>query len=525
MAVLPKSMVSIGAGFLSARAAARLKREKNNGAAQGVVFDSLIPHLAQGYVWAEAGAEAGMKYESFRARVPLQTYADLSRHVDSMKLGAGDVLWPGRCSLFAVSSGTTHSEAKYIPVTEVMLAHFRRAANDALLWYAARFKGTRVFKGRHLLLGGSTPVAPIDPAEPNGAAAGDISSILAMNLPQWASRHFFEPGTEIAQMGDWEAKIAATIQRTAGLDISLIAGMPSWLLVFAESLRSAYGAGATLQEIWPNLECVVHGGVPMPPFHDELASLLGPGVNFHEVYPASEGFIAAQDEDAADGLRVMADAGIFLEFLPMADYDAMRLHMLGQRAVPLEDVSVGVDYAIVLTTPAGLARYVLGDVVRFVSREPARLIYVGRTKLELNAFGENVIEKELTDALLAVCRRNGWTIVSFHVAPLFSSSSIGRVWGRHEWWVELHAGTTITPTGPVIAPELDAELRRLSRGYDAKRRAGALEAPYVRLVMPGVFEHWMRHRGKWGGQNKMPRCRNDRIIADELGGALQFAKD
>jgi hypothetical protein len=502
-----------------------LKRERNNGEAQGEVFDSLIPHLAQAYVWAEAGVESGMKYEAFRARVPLQVHADLSRHIESMKLGAEDVLWPGRCSLFAVSSGTTTGEGKYIPVTEVMLAHFRRAGHDALLWYAARFKGTRVFKGRHLLLGGSMALTPIDAAEPSGGSAGDISSIMALNLPGWMGRHYFEPGTEISQMDDWQGKIAATIERTASVDISLIAGMPSWLLVFAEALRASYGREATLQDVWPNLECFVHGGVPISPFRDELAALLGPGVHFHEVYPASEGFIAAQDDDATDGLRVMADSGIFLEFLPLADYDETRLHMLGQRTVPLEDVSVGIDYALVLTTPAGLARYVLGDVVRFISREPARLVYVGRTKLELNSFGEHVIEKDLTDALLAVCQRNGWTIVSFHVAPLFSSSSIGRVWGRHEWWVELHAGTTITPTGPVIAPELDTELRRLSRGYDAKRRSGSIEAPYVRLVMPGVFEHWMRHHKKWGGLNKMPRCRSDRIIADELGGALQFAKD
>ena len=150
---------------------------------------------------------------------------------------------------------------------------------------------------------------------------------------------------------------------------------------------------------------------------------------------------------------------------------------------------------------------------------------MGRTKLQLSAFGEHVIEKEITDALLAVCRRNGWTITNFHVAPLFVSSSTGKTRGRHEWWVELKAGTILTPTGPVMAVELDTELKRLNEDYEAKRNGGALDAPFVRLVMPGVFEQWMRYHGKWGGQNKMPRCRSDRIIADELGGALQFAKD
>jgi len=179
----------------------------------------------------------------------------------------------------------------------------------------------------------------------------------------------------------------------------------------------------------------------------------------------------------------------------------------------------------VMTTPAGFARYVIGDVIRFMSTKPARLAYVGRTRLQLSAFGEHVIEKQVTDALFAVCRRNGWTIVNFHVAPIFLSSITNKLRGRHEWWVELKPGTLTTPTGPIMAVELDAELKRLNEDYEAKRNGGALDAPFVRLVMPGVFEQWMRHHGKWGGQNKVPRCRSDRVIADELGQALQFAKD
>jgi hypothetical protein len=527
MPVLPKSLVSIGAGFLAARAATRLAGDRNDGAAQEAVFKSLIPHLAQGYVWTEAGIEAGMTYEDFRARVPLQTYDDLSRHIDSMKEGAEDVLWPGRCPLFAVTSGTTSDAPKYIPVTDVMLAHFRRASLDSILWFAARHKKTRVFKGRHLLLGGSIPLAPLVAADPGGPSAGDLSGIVAANLPPWAERHYLEPDAGTARIAKWEDKLAAIADRTAPLDISLLGGMPGWVFEFVEVLRErgALGPDSPLEELWPNLECLVHGGVPASPYLEELDLVLGSGVKFHEVYPSSEGFIAAQDSEASEGLRVMADAGIFFEFLPMADYDETRLHLLGPKAVPLSGVSAGVNYAVILTTPAGLARYVLGDVVRFVSTQPARLNYVGRTKLDLNAFGERVIEKEITDALLSVCRHNGWTVVSFHVAPLFSSSAIGRVAGRHEWWIELRAGTVLTPTGPIIAPELDTELRRLNKEYDAKRRSGVIEAPYVRLVMPGVFAHWMRHHGKWGGQNKMPRCRCDRIIADELGSALQFAKD
>ena len=330
-------------------------------------------------------------------------------------------------------------------------------------------------------------------------------------------------------MSDWPAKIAAITARTAPLDISLLAGIPSWVLILAESLRQSGARGQTnpahLQVIWPNLECFIHGGVPLAPFADELRAALGPTVNFHEVYPASEAFIATQDADAQDGLRLMTDAGIYYEFLPLADYDEGNLAALGPKAVPLAGVKTGVDYAILLTTPAGLARYVIGDVVRFTSTEPPRLVYVGRTKLQLSAFGEHVIEKELTDALTVVCRRHGWNIVNFHVAPLFVNSTVGQTRGRHEWWIELKPGTAKTPSGPQLAAELDVELQRLNDDYEAKRLGGGLEAPLVRLVMPGVFEHWLRFRGKWGGQNKTPRCRSDRVVADELAEVTRFARD
>jgi hypothetical protein len=163
--------------------------------------------------------------------------------------------------------------------------------------------------------------------------------------------------------------------------------------------------------------------------------------------------------------------------------------------------------------------------VRFTSLEPPRLLYVGRTKLQLSAFGEHVIEKEVTDALLTVCQRKHWTIVNFHVAPIFVNSLTGQNRGRHEWWVELRPGTNATPTGPQMAADLDLELQRLNDDYEAKRKGGGLDAPIVRLVMPGVFEHWLRYQGKWGGQHKMPRCRSDRLIADELAQVTSFARD
>jgi hypothetical protein len=482
-----------------------------------------MQNLSAGSVWWEAGIEPSIPYESFRKSVRLSTHESLAPQVDRMKKGEPDVLWPGTCQIYAATAGTATGRPRHVPVTEAMLDHFKRTHLDSLLWYTSRAASTSVFRGRHMALAGPVALSRIPESEPFEAYSGELSAIVALNVPRWAERSYSEPGAEIANIADWQEKIAAIAERAPTVDISLLSGIPRWVLTFVDAMR-ARGA-ASLRDVWPHLECYVHGGVPLGPFHDELRTALGAGVTFHEVYVAAEAFVAAQDAEAADGLRLMTGAGVFFEFLPMSEFEEARLEDLGQKAVPLAGVRAGVDYALVLTTPGGLARCVIGDVVRFVTTEPPRIVHVGRTNLRLCAFGENVSERDVTDALVALCRRNGWNIVNFHVAPLFSDPTIRMMRGRHEWWVELRAGTALTPTGPIMAPELDAELMRINRDYAAKRREGVLEYPYVRLVMPGVFKHWMRYHGKWGGNNKMPRCCSDRAIADELGGALQFAKD
>jgi hypothetical protein len=374
-----------------------------------------------------------------------------------------------------------------------------------------------------LFLGGSTTLTQIEESKPFVAWAGDLSGITAIHLPGWVDKYLYEPGADLAQLGDWPQKIKAIAERTYNRDIRLVAGIPSWVLILTAAVRARATNGSLqpgdLRSVWPNLECLIHGGVPISPFIDELRVALGAGVNFHEVYPASEGFIATQDADTSLGLRLMTDVGLFFEFLPLNEFDESRLAELGPKVLPLEGVKVGIDYALLLTTPAGLCRYVIGDVVRFVSTDIPRLVYAGRTKLQLSAFGEHVIEKELTDALSTVCQRYGWSIANFHVAPLFVDSSAGRDRGRHEWWIELKA--KLEPAAiAILAAGLDAELIRLNDDYEAKRKGRGLEPPSLRLVLPGTFEQWMRARGKWGGQSKMPRCRSDREIADELAAYL-----
>jgi hypothetical protein len=530
MTAWSKSLYTFGAGLRTAAAEWRLRQKRGAPEAQERAFDRLQPKLVNTSYWREAGVEAGQTYTVFASRVAPRTYEQLAPAIDRMKRGEADVLWPGRCSLFAASSGTTTGTAKYLPITEEMLAHFRQAGLDSLLYYTVRMKHAGVFRGRHLFLGGATALESIAEAKPHTAYAGDLSGITALNLPSWVEKHLYEPGPAIAQQTDWPKKIEAIVARTSKLDISLLAGIPSWVLILAAALREHSARGkhrvTNLQGLWPNLECFVHGGVPIAPFADELRTALGPTVNFHEVYPASEAFIAAQDLQSAAGLRLITNAGIFYEFLAMEDFDESRLGQLAKKIVPIAGVKTGVDYVLLLTTPAGLVRYVLGDVVRFISTEPPRLIYVGRTKLQLSAFGEHVIEKEVTDALAAVCSRHNWSIVNFHVAPLLANASLtGANRGRHEWWIELKPGTIATPIGPQIAAEIDVELQKRNADYAAKRKSGGLDEPFVRLVMPGVFQHWLKFHGKWGGQHKMPRCRSDRTIADELAQVTNFAVD
>ncbi len=528
MPALPRSILHLGAGLAVALTKRRLHGTDRSLVAQEKTYYHLVRRLAQTQQGRDHAIKARMGYDQFRSAVPIKVYEDLLPQIERVKRGEADVLWPGPTSLFALSSGTSSGRTKYVPVTEEMLAHFRRAGVESLLRYGARVGHAGVFQGRHLFLGGSTALERIASDAKRPAFAGDLSGITALNLPAWAETHLYEPGEAIAQMDNWPAKIEAIAERTLSSDITLLAGIPSWMIILAHAVLAKASRGkirpAHLRAVWPNLECIVHGGVPLGPFADELKSLAGPGVTFHEVFPASEGFIAAQGADASAGLRLIADAGIFFEFIPMREFSEDRLAGMGLRALPLAEVRTGIDYALVLTTPAGLCRYVLGDVVRFTSVAPYRILYVGRTRLQLSAFGEHVIEKELTDALLTVCQRHGWTIANFHVAPWFSDTG-SEERGRHEWWLELRTPTKTTPTGPIIATELDAELQRLNADYAAKRLGHGLDQPIVRLVMPGLFEHWMKAAGKWGGQGKMPRCRSDRHIADELATIARFCDE
>ncbi|MBI5691861.1 MAG: GH3 auxin-responsive promoter family protein [Verrucomicrobia bacterium] len=515
---LRRGLALVGGQWLAAHARRVLGEPSAAVREQESTRASLVSRLAGTAYGRFHGLEQGLSAGAFRTRMPVTDYETLEPWIERMKAGEAGVLWPGVCRHFAVSSGTTAGRTKYLPVTSAMLDHFRHTGLISLGLYANRAGHARVFQGRHLFLGGSTTLVRLPTPAGPGAWCGDLSGITALNLPAWVEHLLYEPGKEIAQLAEWPAKLEAIVDRTVSRDITLVAGIPSWLLVLAEVLRRRTG-GAPAPVCWPNLECLIHGGVPVGPFAAELWEAYGPQVRFHEVFPASEAFIAAQEAEPEAGLRLLTGAGVYYEFLPLRAFAPGRLAELGGQALPLDAVQPGVDYVLLLTTPAGLCRYVIGDVVRFISTRPPRLLYVGRTRLQLSAFGEHVIEKELTDTLSEVGARHRLAVANFHVAPLFVDAAAGANRGRHEWWLEFRPASS-PGTEADLAGELDRALQQRNDDYEAKRRGGGLDAPRVRVVPPGTFEGWLRQHGKWGGQHKMPRCRSDRAIADELAALV-----
>ena len=528
MPVLPKPFFVLRASWHTARVARRLSRPDTAGRSQQLALSELLKNIALTAYGRDFGIDPAMSYDQFRARVPLRNHEQLDPYFRRIKRGEPSVLWPGHCHFYVESAGTT-GKAKWLPVTEAFLTHFETAEADALLYYSARVGDSGVFRGRHLALAPLLPVRPI--AKTELSSVPDESSALSPpgTRPSWGAPQLAEPTADITAGPEWSARIEAIITRTLEMDITLLAGLPNWLLVFSDALRGRAIASkmlaTALNTIWPHLECVVHYGIPASPFLEELKRTAGYLVNLHEIYFASEAFVAAQDAEAALGLRLMQDSGVFYEFLPLSDFEESLPLTLGARALSVEQVRPNENYVLLITTPAGLCRYVVGDIIRFVSTEPLRLIYVGRTQLRLNSYHENVLEKELTDSLLAVCQRHSWTITNFHVAPLPASSLSGQTKGRHEWWVELRPGTNETPTGPILAGHLDLDLSARNETYAGKRGRNDLDAPVVRLVMPGFFAHWLDHQKMWGGQKKMPRCRSDRLIADEFSAIACFTAD
>ena len=519
MTLAPRFLVNFWAGYCVTRFVRRLKSLGRGVEAQHLAFAGLMARLTDTEFGRSHGLSASTTYEYFRESVPPRTYEYFEPLVRRMVAGEAGVLSAGRCHFFVETAGTSADKPKLLPVPEAMLEHYRHGLRDALYLYAAKAGHTGVFLGRHLHVGASTALT-----EESGAYRTSLDGMLTLCLAPWAEANLHSPPPAVARLPEGAEKIQATARCMVHRDVTLVGGTPATVCAAAHAARDAASSGkrrmTNLQAMWPNLECYIYTGAPLGLYAEALRNALGPTVNFHEIYAAAEGIIAAQDGGHPVGLRLLTDAGLFFEFLPLREFNEDTLTNAGSRCLPLEKVQPGIDYVLLVTTPAGLCRYVPGDIVRFVSVDPPRLHFAGRTKLQLNAFGERVTERELFETLFAVCSRNGWQAVNFHVAPYQRRVAAGQTVCCHEWWLELRTHTVKTPTANVLAPELDAEMAHRNSDYAAKRASGSLALPCVRLVMPGVFEQWAQSQHKTAG--KMPCCRSDRIIADQLDALAGF---
>jgi Glutamyl- and glutaminyl-tRNA synthetases len=442
-------------------------------------------------------------YSDFKAAVPIRDYEDLKAYIERVKAGEPDVLWPGRPAYFAKTSGTT-SGVKYIPMSrESTPLHFGTARNALFNYFARTGKG-QWLDGKMIFLSGSPELG-----KTSGIPTGRLSGISNHLVPAWLRTNQM-PSWHTNCIEDWEEKLERIVDETLGTDMRLISGIPPWVQMYYERLLERSGK-KTVREIFPNYSVFVWGGVNFEPYRAKLEELVGGPMDTVETYPASEGFIAFQDSfpvqtggGASPGLLLNADAGMFFEFVP-----ADEVFNDNPTRLWLDEVELGVNYALIMHTNAGLWGYSIGDTVQFVSKNPYRIVVSGRVKHFISAFGEHVIGKEVEESLLPVANAEGVRIVEFSVAPQVVPPEGGLPY--HEWFVEFdNAPADIE----AFALKVDAAMRRQNIYYDDLITGGILRPLVIRPLRRDAFRDYMKSQGKLGGQNKVPRLANDRKIAD-----------
>jgi hypothetical protein len=439
---------------------------------------------------------------SFQDKVPLHTYEELKPYVQSLMEGKEHILWPGEVKWFAKSSGTTSDKSKFIPVSMESLedCHFR-GGKDTIALYTQNYPNNKILKGKGLTLGGSHRISSYS----NQSFYGDLSAILIENLPFWA--HFIRtPSQEVALMDEWEEKLNMITKETIKENVTNIAGVPSWNLVLINYILEVTGKKHLL-EIWPNLELFTHGGVSFTPYREQFQKVIpSDSMHYMEVYNASEGFFALQNEPDKDDMLLMLDYGVFYEFIPMSEW-----HEENPRAVDIGEVKTGVNYAMLITTNSGLWRYLIGDTVIFTSTYPHKIKISGRTKHFINAFGEEIIIDNAEQALKIACSKTRSSINDFTAAPIFMHNSSK---GSHEWLIEFDEEPEDME---YFTKVLDNALCSINSDYEAKRYKNiTLVMPTVHKLEKGTFIKWLGSKGKLGGQNKVPRLSNDRKFVDEI---------
>ena len=440
----------------------------------------------------------------FRERVPVFTYEKIFPYIQRLMRGEQNILWPTEITWFSKSSGTTNQRSKFIPVSQEALeeCHFK-GGKDLISIYLNNYPDTRLFDGKGLAVGGSHQINEYDSSA--SSFYGDVSAVIMQNLPPWA-QFIRTPSLETALLSNWEEKIEKMAAETASVNVTNISGVPTWTALLIQRIVELKKKDHIL-EVWPNLEAFFHGAVSFKPYRNLFQNLI-PSASMHyvEIYNASEGFFGIQDQSDSDEMLLMLDYGIYYEFIPVEELDNEF-----PRALGLSEVEVGKNYAMIISTNAGLWRYNIGDTVRFTCISPYRIRISGRTKHFINAFGEEVIIENAEYAIKKACEETEAVIDNFTAAPVFLEK--GKK-GGHEWIIEFKE-----PPRDIrhFTKVLDETLRAINSDYDAKRQHDlALIAPRINVVPDGTFYDWMKRRGKLGGQNKVPRLFNSREYVDDI---------
>lgn len=466
---------------------------------EGLLFSQLF-HAEETEYAQKYGFSSISNYRDFQKKVPIVCYEDFEPYIEKARQGQKDVIWPGLIKQFAKSSGTTNAKSKYIPITAESLedCHYK-AGKDMVALYVNNHPESELFQHKNLRLGGSAEMY-----QDFNTKFGDLSAILIENLPFWVEI-INTPNKKISLMSEWESKMKAIISEVRNEDVGSLTGVPSWMMVLLQRTLQETGKN-NIGELWPNLEVFFHGGISFKPYKNQYKDIIGRDIRYYEIYNASEGFFGIQDQSGSDEMLLMLDYGIFYEFIPMDQYYA------GSReAIPISEVELGKNYAVVITTNGGLWRYLIGDTVKFTSINPYRIRISGRTKHYINAFGEELMIDNVESALKIACEHMDASISDYTGAPVFMTNESK---GCHEWIFEF---TKKPRCLDEFTDVFDKTLKTLNSDYEAKRYNDiTLRRPIVHSAKSNLFYEWMASRGKLGGQNKVPRLSNDREYIDPL---------
>lgn len=441
-------------------------------------------------------------YEDFASRVPMQDYESLKGFIDRMRHGEADVLWKGKCRWFAKSSGTTNDKSKFIPVTPRGLQHAHYSGGvDTVALYLADTPDSRMFSGKGLILGGSHA----SNYNLKNSLVGDLSAILIENCHPFVN-YMRVPHKSIALLSDFEEKMEKIARATCNVNVTNLSGVPSWMMAVLKHMLNITGKNS-VDELWPNIEVFFHGGVAFTPYREQYHRLIRkPDMKYRETYNASEGFFGIQNDPSDPAMLLMIDYDIFYEFIPFDELESPN-----PTIVPLWGVEKDKNYAMLISTSCGLWRYMIGDTVRFTSTEPYKIVITGRTKHFINAFGEELVVDNAEQGLSVACKETGAMIADYTAAPVFMDAEARC---RHQWLIEFSKQPASVEQ---FAEILDTALQRLNSDYEAKRYKNITLQPLeIVVARDGLFNDWLKSKGKLGGQHKVPRLSNSRRYIEEL---------